>query len=91
MQVLASLLLNCAEKELLIVQKIHIFMFVQKYCYQATMHSRFLVQSHFRGCAEIEIFGDIFTSGPAARECSLPNQPRDNFCFVHFVHPIFYL
>ena len=46
-QVLASLLFNCGEKELLIVQKRHFFRFVQKLYYPATMHSGILVQSHF--------------------------------------------
>ena len=44
--VLASLLLNRAEKELLIVQKNSFFRFVQKYYYLATMHSRIIVQGH---------------------------------------------
>ena len=47
-QVLASLLFNRAEKELLIMQKKDsFFRFVQKYYYPATMHSRILVQGHF--------------------------------------------
>ena len=93
MQVLASLLLNRAEKELLIVQKIHIFYVRAKILLSSIRLpciADFLCRAIFRGCAEIEIFGDIFTSGPAARDCSLPNQPRDNFCFVHFCASYFW-
>ena len=46
-QVLASLLLNRAEKELLIVLKKRFFGVVQKYYHPATMHSWIPVQGHF--------------------------------------------
>ena len=38
--------------------------FVQKYYCPELLHPGFLVQGHFRGCAEISIFGEIFTSAP---------------------------
>ena len=62
-QVLASLLFNRAEKELLIVQKKTAFL---DSCRNITIWlpciAGFLCRAIFRGCAEIEIFGDIFTS-----------------------------
>ena len=64
MQVLASLLLNRAEKELIIVQKYCFLSSCKNIAIRLPCIAGFLCRAIFRGCAEIEIFGDIFTSVP---------------------------
>ena len=86
---LASFLLNCARKKHFFggfVQKCHFFwglcrnITVPSYC-----TSGVLCRAFFRGCAEILIFGEIFTSGPLARgpstrRCSTMPPGVQNMC-----------
>ena len=61
-QVLTSLLFNRAEKDLLNVQKRPFLDLCRNITIRLPCIAGFLCRAIFKGCAEIEFFGDIFTS-----------------------------
>ena len=65
-QVLTSLLFNRAEKDLLNVQKRPFLDLCRNITIRLPCIAGFLCRAIFRGCAEIEFFGDIFTSAQHA-------------------------